>query len=52
VLQTDRGFRVGIRGERESVIELATSAPGIDRLAIRAATLEDAYFAHTREGGK
>ncbi len=50
VLQTDRGFRVGLRGERESVIELATSAPGIDRLAIRAATLEDAYFAHTREG--
>jgi ABC-2 type transport system ATP-binding protein len=50
VLQTDRGFRVGISGERESVMELATSAPGIDRLAIRPATLEDAYFVHTREG--
>jgi ABC-type multidrug transport system ATPase subunit len=50
VLQTDRGFRVGIIGERESVMELATSAPGIDRLAVRPATLEDAYFVHTREG--
>ena len=51
VLQTDRGFRVGITGERESVMELATSAPGIERLALRPATLEDVYFAHTREGG-
>ena len=50
VLRTDRGFRVGITGERESVMELATSAPGIDRLAVRPTTLEDAYFAHTREG--
>jgi ABC-type multidrug transport system ATPase subunit len=50
VLPTDRGFRVGITGERESVMELATSAPGIERLAVRPATLEDAYFVHTREG--
>ncbi len=50
VLQTDRGFRVGIVGERESVMELATSAPGIERLALRPATLEDAYFAHTARG--
>jgi hypothetical protein len=41
---------VGITRERESVMELATSAPGIERLALRPATLEDAYFAHTREG--
>ncbi len=50
VLRTDRGFRVGITGEREAVMELAASAPGIDRLAVRPATLEDAYFAHTQEG--
>jgi ABC-2 type transport system ATP-binding protein len=50
VVQTDRGFRVGIAGEREAVMELAASASGIERLAVRPATLEDAYFAHTREG--
>ena len=50
VLETDRGFRVGIRGEREAVIELATAASGIERLSLRPASLEDAYFARTREG--
>ena len=38
----------GITGEREAVIELATAAPGIERLALRPATLEDVYFARTR----
>ncbi len=51
VLRTERGFRVGLNGQREPVLELATSAPGIERLALRPATLEDAYFAHTREVG-
>jgi ABC-2 type transport system ATP-binding protein len=50
VLRTERGYRVGIRGPREPVVELAGSAPGIERLALRPATLEDAYFVHTREG--
>ena len=50
VLQTERGYRVGINGAREAVIELAGAAPGIERLVLRPATLEDAYFAHTREG--
>jgi len=50
VLQTDRGFRVGIRGERDAVVELATAAPGIERLSLRPVSLEDAYFARTREG--
>jgi ABC-2 type transport system ATP-binding protein len=50
VLETDRGFRVGIRGEREAVVELATAASGIERLSLRPASLEDAYFARTREG--
>ena len=50
VLQTERGFRVGIRGERDALVELATAAAGIERLSLRPASLEDAYFARTREG--
>ncbi len=46
-MQTERGFRVGLRGSREAVVELAGSAPGIERFAIRPVTLEDVYFAHT-----
>jgi hypothetical protein len=30
------------------VVALAMEAPGIERLALRAASLEDAYFARTR----
>jgi ABC-2 type transport system ATP-binding protein len=48
VLRTERGYRVGIARDREAVIELATAAPGIERLALRAASLEDVYFARTR----
>jgi hypothetical protein len=47
-LETERGFRVGVRGEREAVVALAMDAPGIERLALRPASLEDAYFAKTR----
>jgi ABC-2 type transport system ATP-binding protein len=47
-VRTDRGFRVGLSGEREAVIELAGSAPGIVRFAIRPTTLEDVYFAKTQ----
>ena len=50
VLRTDRGFRVGIQGDRDAVVELATAAPGIERLALRPSSLEDAYFARTRDG--
>jgi ABC-2 type transport system ATP-binding protein len=50
VLQTERGFRVGIARDRDAVIELATAAAGIERLALRPATLEDVYFARTRGG--
>jgi ABC-2 type transport system ATP-binding protein len=49
-LETERGFRVGLRGEREAVAALAMEAPGIERLALRPATLEDAYFAKTQPG--
>ena len=49
--RTERGFRVGLSGEREAVIELAGSAPGIVRFALRPATLEDVYFARTQPVG-
>ena len=44
-VRTERGFRIGLRGSREAVVELAGSAPGIERFALRPATLEDVYFA-------
>jgi ABC-type multidrug transport system ATPase subunit len=49
VLETERGYRVGLRGEREPVVELAASAPGIARLSLRPASLEDVYFARTQQ---
>jgi ABC-2 type transport system ATP-binding protein len=45
---TSRGLRVGLHGPREAVLELAGSAPGIDRFALRPTTLEDVYFARTQ----
>jgi ABC-2 type transport system ATP-binding protein len=48
-VRTDRGFRIGLRNSREAVIELAGTAPGIERFALRPATLEDVYFARTSE---
>jgi ABC-2 type transport system ATP-binding protein len=48
VLRTERGFRVGIRGEREALMELATTTTGIERLTVRPPSLEDVYFARTR----
>jgi hypothetical protein len=47
VVRTERGFRVGLGNSREAVIELAGSAPAIERFALRPATLEDVYFAKT-----
>ena len=49
VVHTERGARVGLLGPREAVVELAGSAPGIVRLTLRPATLEDVYFARTRK---
>jgi len=48
VLRTGRGYRVGIAGEREPVVELAGKAPGIERFALRPTSLEDVYFARTQ----
>jgi ABC-2 type transport system ATP-binding protein len=50
-IDTERGFRVGLKGSREAVVELAGTAPGIERFAIRPATLEDVYFAVTNSKG-
>lgn len=47
-MRTGRGFRVGLRNSREAVIELAGSAPGIERFTLRPSTLEDVYFARTQ----
>ncbi len=52
VLRTGRGYRVGIAGEREPVIELAGKAPGIERFALRPTSLEDVYFARTQDAGE
>ena len=48
LLRTERGFRVGLRGPREPVVELAGAAPGLSRLVLRPASLEDVYFARTQ----
>ncbi|MBA3522671.1 MAG: ABC transporter ATP-binding protein [Gemmatimonadales bacterium] len=50
VLRIGGGFRVGLTGPREPVIELAGSAPGIDQLTLRRPSLEDVYFAKTQDG--
>jgi ABC-2 type transport system ATP-binding protein len=52
VLRTGRGYRVGIAGEREPVVELAGKAPGIERFALRPTSLEDVYFARTQVAGE
>lgn len=46
--RAERGWRVGLTGSRERVTELAATAPGIARLAIRPPTLEDVYFGRTQ----
>jgi ABC-type multidrug transport system ATPase subunit len=49
VVRTERGFRVGLRNSREAVVELAGTAPGIERFTLRPAMLEDVYFAKTQD---
>jgi ABC-2 type transport system ATP-binding protein len=49
VVRTERGFRAGLRDSREAVVELAGTAPGIERFVLRPATLEDVYFARTQQ---
>ena len=47
-VRTERGFRIGLLGSRDAVVELAASAPGIERFALRPTTLEDVYFSLTQ----
>jgi ABC-2 type transport system ATP-binding protein len=47
-VRTERGFRIGLRGAREAVVELAGAAPGIERFTLRPTALEDVYFALTQ----
>jgi ABC-2 type transport system ATP-binding protein len=47
-IRTDRGFRLGLSSQRDAAIELAAGAAGVDRFAIRPASLEDVYFAKTQ----
>ena len=48
ILRTGRGYRVGLVGPREPVVELAGGAPEVARFALRPVSLEDVYFASTR----
>ncbi|MFL5519196.1 MAG: ATP-binding cassette domain-containing protein, partial [Gemmatimonadales bacterium] len=49
IVRTGRGFRVGLAGPREPVVELAGGAPEVSRFALRPVSLEDVYFAATRD---
>ena len=47
-IKTERGYRVGVDGSRESLAQLTGLAPRFLRFTIRPATLEDVYFAQTQ----
>ena len=47
-IQTERGYRVGIVGRRGGLSKLGSLPPGVVRLTIRPATLDDVYFARTQ----
>lgn len=47
-IKTERGYRVGIVGRRDGLAKLGGLAPGLVRLTIRPATLDDVYFARTQ----
>jgi ABC-2 type transport system ATP-binding protein len=48
VVQTERGYRLGLSGPREPLTRLAAAMPGISRFAFRPPTLEDVYFERTQ----
>lgn len=49
VIETPRGYRVGISGRKDEVARILGAAPHITSFAIRPATLEDVYFARTHQ---
>jgi ABC-2 type transport system ATP-binding protein len=48
-IRTERGYRLGISGPHDELARTVGATPRITRFAIRPATLEDVYFARTRE---
>jgi ABC-2 type transport system ATP-binding protein len=47
-LRTARGFRIGLAGTGETLATVMSSAPRLTHLDVRAASLEDVYFAMTQ----
>jgi ABC-2 type transport system ATP-binding protein len=47
-VRTERGYRVGISGARDALSTIVGAAPRLARVGVRAATLEDVYFARTQ----
>jgi ABC-2 type transport system ATP-binding protein len=50
-VRTERGLRVGISGADLELGTVLAAAPGVTRLDVRRASLEDVYFARTRGQG-
>jgi ABC-2 type transport system ATP-binding protein len=48
-IRTERGFRLGITGTPQGIGAILAAAPRVTRLDVRRATLEDVYFARTRD---
>ena len=47
-LRTARGFRIGLAASTETLATVMSSAPRLTHLDVRAASLEDVYFARTQ----
>ena len=47
--ESERGYRLGISGPHDELARTVGATPRITRFAIRPASLEDVYFALTRE---
>jgi ABC-type multidrug transport system ATPase subunit len=51
VIKTERGYRIGITGQRDSLAKLGGLTPGLVRFSLRPASLDDVYFARTQAAG-
>lgn len=51
-IRTERGFRIGIAGARDALARVTALAPGLARLVVRPATLDDVYFARTQAAAR
>ena len=50
-IKTERGYRIGIIGQRDGLAKLGGIASGLVRFTIRPASLDDVYFARTQMAG-